>query len=117
ALYTEHPLSGCERLPSLAEDDFRSRSTGAGSFFLGHGNTESGFETGKALADLVQCAVVEHLHPLLAGSLAELVERHALLDELGEPGGDADDLEDAQAAPVTQPSALKTTLGAIKDFA
>ena len=101
----------------MAKDDFRSRSTGAGSFFLGHGDAEGGLEAGQALADLVERAVEEHLHPLLAGGLAELVKRRALLDELGQPGRDPDDLEDADPAAVAQPPALKAALGAIEGLA
>ncbi len=46
-----------------------------GSLFVGHGHGEGGLEAGESLADLVQGAVVEHLHPLLSGALAKLVEK------------------------------------------
>ena len=93
------------------------RETVAASFFLGHGDAQGGLEAGQSLADLVERAVEEHLHALLAGGLAELVERGPLLDELGEPGRDPDDLEDADPAAVAQPPALQAALGAVDGLA
>src|SRR5262245_7030367 len=87
------------------------------SALLGHGDGEGGLEAGDALADLVDRAVVEHLHALLAGGLAKLVQRDALLDELGEPGRDSDDLEDADAAAVAEAATLEAALGAVEDLA
>ena len=88
-----------------------------GSFFFGHGDAQGGLEAGQSLADLVQRAIEEHLHPFLAGGLAELVHGGPLLDEHGQPGCDADDLEDADPAAITHAPALEAALGAVDGLA
>ena len=80
----------------------RVKGCGTGSFFLGHGDAESGFEARQSLADLVERAVKEHLHPLFARGLAKLIEGSSFLDELRQSGSNADDLEDADAAAIAQ---------------
>src|SRR5258708_1430006 len=76
-------------------------------------HAESRLQAGDALADLVQGAVEEELHPFRARPLADLGQRRRRLDHLGQQRGDPDDLEDAHAALVADAPAMEAALRAV----
>jgi hypothetical protein len=105
------------RDPGYARVACRDGSIKRGSTVVGHGDAKCGFQAGDALPDFIEGAVVEHLHTLFAGTLAKLIQRHALLNKLSQPGRDADDLEDADPAAIAQAAALQTALEPIENLA